>query len=239
MGYEERTGRTARLIGREGVEKLRRSHVMLFGLGGVGSYAAEALARAGVGEMTIVDADEVALSNINRQLPALIGTVGRKKTDVVAERLTEINPELALHAVCAFHLPTSPVAIPENVTYVLDAIDTVAAKVDLAVTCQARGIPLLSCMGMGNRLDPTRIRIGDLFATSYDPLCRAMRRELRKRGVDKLECVYSEEAAIAPRENTPCEQKGGRPAPASIAFVPSVAGLYMSYRCVRDLLEKQ
>ena len=239
MGYDERMQRTARMIGLEGVEILRNSHVALFGLGGVGSYAAEALARAGVGEMTIVDADEVAVSNINRQLPALGSTVGQKKTDVVSQRLMDIDPELKLHAVCAFHLPASPVALAENVDYVLDAIDTVAAKVDLAVTCREKGIPLLSCMGMGNRLDPTRIRIGDLFDTAYDPLCRAMRRELRKRGVDKLECVYSTEEACAPREDVPCEQKGGRPAPASIAFVPSVAGLYMAYRCVYDLLQKQ
>ena len=239
MGYDERTQRTARLIGREGVEKLRKSHVALFGLGGVGSYAAEALARAGVGELTLVDADEVAVSNINRQLPALVSTVGQKKTDVVSRRLTDINPELTLHAVCAFHLPAAPVTLAANVDYVLDAIDTVAAKVDLAVTCRERGIPLLSCMGMGNRMDPTCLRIGDLFDTAYDPLCRAMRRELRKRGMDKLECVYSTEKARAPLEDALCEQKGGRPAPASIAFVPSVGGLYMAYRCISDLLQKQ
>lgn len=233
---EERLKRTALLLSDAQMEKLRQSHVMLLGLGGVGSYAAEALARAGIGRMTLVDNDEVTASNLNRQLPALSSTIGLAKTEVVAQRLRDAAPDLELTAVSAFYLPQSPVPIPEDCSIVVDAIDTVSAKVHLAQTCVERGIPIVSCMGMGNRLDPTRIVIGDLYETSGCPLCRVMRQELRKRGVASLRCVYSTEPALTPRPAPDAETKGaGRPAPGSVSFVPSVAGLYLAYEAVRLL----
>lgn len=233
---EARLNRMALLLSDEQMEKLKNAHVMLLGLGGVGSYAAEALARAGVGEMTIVDNDDVAISNLNRQLPALAGTVGQSKVDVVAARLREAAPDMILHAVNAFYLPETPVPVPENCAMVVDAIDTTSAKLHLAEVCMARGVPLVSCMGMGNRLDPTKIVIGDIYETSGCPLCRVMRSQLRKRGVPALRCVYSTEPAIAPRVTEGAETKGtGRPAPGSVSFVPSVAGLYLAYEAVRQI----
>ena len=234
---EERLKRMALLMTDEQMDKLKEAHVMLMGLGGVGSYAAEALARAGVGKMTIVDNDDVAVSNLNRQLPALTSTVGRAKTDVMAERMMQIAPDLQLHAVNAFYLPETPVPIPEDCSVVVDAIDTTSAKLHLAQTCMERGIPMVSCMGMGNRLDPTKIVIGDIYETSGCPLCRVMRSQLRKRGVPALRCVYSTEPAIAPRVDENAETKGtaGRTAPGSVSFVPSVAGLYLAYETIRQI----
>ncbi|MEG0741486.1 MAG: tRNA threonylcarbamoyladenosine dehydratase [Clostridia bacterium] len=235
---EERLKRTALLLDDCQLEALRHAHVMLFGLGGVGSFAAEALARVGVGRLTLVDSDTVAASNVNRQLPALQSTVGRLKTEVMLERLRDIAPDADIRAINAFYLPDAPVPIPEDCTAVADAIDTVAAKLHLAELCAKRGIPLVSCMGMGNRLDPTRIRVGDLYETSGCPLCRVMRQELRKRGVSALRCVYSTEPALVPRAQREAEAKEtGRPAPGSISFVPSVAGLYMAYELVRVICQ--
>jgi len=234
---EQRLNRTALLLSDEQMEKLKNAHVMLLGLGGVGSYAAEALARAGVGEMTIVDNDDVAVSNLNRQLPALSSTIGQNKVDVVAQRLQDLAPDLVLHAVNAFYLPETPVPVPENCAMVVDAIDTTSAKLHLAEVCMARGIPLVSCMGMGNRLDPTKIVIGDIYETSVCPLCRVMRSQLRKHGVPALRCVYSTEPAIVPRVDENAETKGtaGRTAPGSVSFVPSVAGLYLAYETIRQI----
>ena len=230
MNRAERLERTAMLLTPEQMQKLSKAHVMLFGLGGVGSYAAEAIGRIGVGKMTIVDSDEVAVSNLNRQLPALESTVGMKKTEVVAKRLRDVAPDLEVYPVDAFYLPDSPVEIPADCTLVLDAIDTVSAKIHLAQVCKERDIPLVSCMGMGNRLDPTQIRIGDLFETSGCPLCRVMRHELRARCIRQLRCIYSVEPARKP--NTTGEE-GKRVPPGSVSFVPSVAGLYMAYEGVK------
>lgn len=237
---QERLKRTALLLTKEQMERLQDAHVLLFGLGGVGSYAAEALARLGVGHLTIVDNDTVAPSNLNRQLPALESTVGQLKTDVVAARLRDAAPGMKITAINAFYLPENPVEIPEDCTVVLDAIDTVTAKLHLAETCYRRGIPLVSCMGMGNRLDPTLIRIGDLYETRDCPLCRVMRQQLRKRGVPALRCVYSlEKAKIpAPSPEENAETKAtGRVAPGSVSFVPSVAGLYLAYEAARIIWE--
>ena len=234
---EQRLNRTALLLNEEQMEKLKNAHVMLLGLGGVGSYAAEALARGGVGKMTLVDNDDVAVSNLNRQLPALSSTVGRLKTDVVAQRLRDLAPDMELTAINAFYLPETPVEIPEDCTVVVDAIDTTSAKLHLAQVCQERGIAIVSCMGMGNRLDPTQIRIGDLYETSGCPLCRVMRHELRKRGISSLRCVYSVEPAIQPRHGPDAETKGTRPAPGSVSFVPSVAGLYLAYEAIRMIAD--
>lgn len=232
----ERQLRTAKLLGQDKLDKLWQTHCMIFGLGGVGSYAAEALCRVGIGKLTLVDADQVAVSNLNRQLPALCSTVGRTKAEVALERLVDIAPDAEIVAVKAFHLPQSPVAIPDDVNIVVDAVDTVTAKIDLAMTCFQRQIPIISCMGMGNRLDPTQIRIGDLFQTEGCPLCRVMRRELRKRGVSSLRCVYSTELARSGLEGIQAEPKAsGHPSPGSLPYVPSVAGLYMAYEVVRML----
>ena len=238
MTREERLNRTSLLLSKEQMNRLENAHVMLLGLGGVGSYAAEALARAGIGHLTLVDNDTVAPSNLNRQLPALASTVGRLKTEVVGERLRDIAPDARITAVSAFYLPEAPVPIAEDCDFVADAIDTVAAKLDLAERCHARGIPIVSCMGMGNRLDPTLIRIGDIFETTDCPLCRVMRRELRRRRIPGLRCVYSTEPAHAPRDMEGCEKKAtGRAAPGSVSFVPSVAGLYMAFEIVKRLAQ--
>ncbi len=232
---EERLDRTARLLAPQELRTLQNAHVMLFGLGGVGSYAAEALARGGVGKLTLVDNDVVAPSNLNRQLPALVSTLGRPKAEVVRDRLRDAAPDMEVAAINAFYLPQSPVPIPQDVSVVVDAIDTVSAKLHIAEVCHARGIPLVSCMGMGNRLDPTRIRIGDIGETSGCPLCRVMRRELRKRGIPALRCVYSTEPALTPREGGE-RRATGRPSPGSVSYVPSVAGLYLAYEAIRRLL---
>lgn len=233
--WEKRSARTALMLTQEQMQRLNKAHAMLFGLGGVGSYAAEALARAGVGKITLVDADTVAESNCNRQLCALGSTIGRKKVDVVSARLLDINPEADICGIQAFYLPESPVEIPEDVAVVLDAIDTVSAKIHLAQTCWQRKLPMVSCMGMGNRFNPTQIRIGDVFATAGDPLCRIMRKELRKRGVEQLRCVYSVEPPyISPDNGKPGEQ---RPVTGSLPYVPSVGGLYLAYEAIRMILE--
>ena len=223
---EQRLNRTALLLNEEQMERLKNAHVMLLGLGGVGSYAAEALARGGVGKMTIVDNDDVAVSNLNRQLPALGSTVGMLKTEVVAQRLRDLAPDMELNAVNAFYLPQTPVPVPDDCTVVVDAIDTTSAKLHLAKVCQERGIPLISCMGMGN-----------IYETSGCPLCRIMRHELRKRGISSLRCVYSVEPALEPHHGENAETKGARPAPGSVSFVPSVAGLYLAYETIRIIAE--
>lgn len=234
---EERLNRTALLLTPRQMEQLKSAHVMLLGLGGVGSYAAEALARCGIGKLTLVDNDDVAPSNLNRQLPALSSTVGQLKTDVMRARLMDAAPDLSIETISAFYLPEAPVTIPEDCALVVDAIDTISAKLHLAQTCKQRGIPLVSCMGMGNRLDPTQIRIGDIYETSGCPLCRVMRRELRKRDISALRCVYSLEPALTPHADETAETKGsGRVAPGSVSFVPSVAGLYLAYEAVRLLI---
>ena len=223
MNRQMRLERTALLLSPARMERLEHAHVMLFGLGGVGGHAAEALARGGVGKLTLVDHDVVSPSNLNRQLAALESTVGRPKAQVLSARLRDAAPDAEIVAVEAFYLPESPVPIPQDVSVVVDAIDTVSAKLHLAQTCYERGIPLISCMGMGNRLDPTLIRVGDIFETSGCPLCRVVRQGLRKRNIPSLRCVYSLEPAIG---------TGGR-LPGSVSFVPPAAGLFLAAEAVR------
>ena len=223
MNRQMRLERTALLLSPAQMERLEHAHVMLFGLGGVGGHAAEALARGGVVKLTLVDHDVVSPSNLNRQLAALESTVGRPKAQVLSARLRDAAPDAEIVAVEAFYLPESPVPIPQDVSVVVDAIDTVSAKLHLAQTCYERGIPLISCMGMGNRLDPTLIRVGDIFETSGCPLCRVVRQGLRKRNIPSLRCVYSLEPAIG---------TGGR-LPGSVSFVPPAAGLFLAAEAVR------
>lgn len=227
---DERFSRTALLLGENAVDKLNNSRVILFGLGGVGSYTAEALARAGVGNITLVDSDSVSVTNINRQLCALNSTVGRLKTDVVKERILDINPNCSVTVKNEFYLPGENTICFSDYDYAADAIDTVSAKIDIAVRCYEENIPLISCMGTGNKLDASRFRISDIYKTDTCPLCRVMRNELRKRGVKKLNVVWSDE-----EPSTATVNDGSRHAPASVSFVPGAAGLIMAGKIISDL----
>ncbi|NMP38269.1 MAG: tRNA threonylcarbamoyladenosine dehydratase [Clostridiales bacterium] len=232
---KEEFSRTAMLIGEDGVNRLKSAHVAVFGLGGVGSYAAEALARAGVGALTIIDNDTVSLSNINRQLYALHSTAGMLKTDVAAARIADINPECRVVSVPRFYLPENGGDFfSEHYDYIIDAIDTVSAKIDIAVRANAAGIPLISSMGTGNKLHPELFEVADIYDTSVCPLCRVMRRELRARGVPGLRVVYSREAPLSPIPGF-CTESAKSNTPASIAFVPACAGLLLAGEVIRSL----
>lgn len=227
-----RFSRSTGVWGETAAAKLARCHAAVFGLGGVGSYAVEALARSGIGELTLIDHDVVTVTNINRQIHALTDTVGRAKTEVMADRLRGINPHLTIHALREFYTPqTAEKFFAANFDYVLDAIDYVPGKISLAGECDKRQIPLISCMGMGNKLDPTQIEVTDIFATQTDPLARVMRKKLRVLGLKKLTVVYSPET---PRRTGITEN--GQPVPGSVAFVPSAAGLIMASAVIRELI---
>lgn len=230
--------REALLIGEDGLKKLNNSYVALFGVGGVGSYAAEALARSGVGRILLVDNDTVSVSNINRQLCALHSTVGKYKVDVVAERLLDINPSLRVDIRKDFLLPENAHTFDFSVfDYVIDAIDTVSGKLAIAEGCVKAGTRMISCMGTGNKLDPTAFRVTDISKTDTCPLARVMRRELRARGINHLPVLYSTEEAIAPKQII--EGANGKRVPASVAFVPSVAGLIAASEAVKYILSKE
>ena len=223
--------RTEKLLGQPALDTLKHSAVAVFGLGGVGSFSAEALARAGVGRLLLVDDDLLCASNINRQLIALHSTLGRLKTEVMAERLLDINPALQIEARPTRYSPeTAPTFDLADYDYVVDAIDTVNAKVELATQAAAAATPIISCMGAGNKLDPTRFEVADLYATSVCPLCKVMRKLLKQRGVLTLKVVYSREPPVR-SHSVPA-----RP-PGSISFVPSVAGLIMAGEVVRHLIK--
>lgn len=219
--------RTEMLLGREGMQKLAQAHVAVFGIGGVGSFAAEALVRSGIGAVTLVDKDTVSLSNCNRQLIATQKTVGRPKVEVMAERAREIRADVQVYPRREFFLPQSQDWDFSQYSYIIDAVDTVSAKIELAVRAQAAGVPIISSMGAGNKLDPAAFRVADLYETSVCPLARVMRRELRRRGIAHMKVVYSTEP---PR----ISEDGGR-VPGSVAFVPSVAGLMLAGAVVREL----
>ena len=229
--------RTENLIGAEATEKLKAAKVAVFGLGGVGSYIAEALARAGVGELHIVDGDEVALSNVNRQLFALHSTIGKKKTEAARERLLDINPQIKIYEYPVFYSKETEDAVPlEGLDYIADAIDTVSSKLLLAEKAFSQEIPIIASMGTGNKLDPMQFEITDVSKTSVCPLARVMRLECKKRGIKKLTVLYSKEV---PRKVTvPDEDGGKRNPPASISFVPSAAGLMIAGKIVRDIIER-
>lgn len=216
------------LIGEENFRKLNESTVMIFGLGGVGSYAAEALARAGIGKLILIDSDEVDITNINRQLYALHSTLSTKKVQIATERINDINPQCKTEAIAAFYnAGDGEKYFSSPCTYVVDAIDTVSAKIDIALECQKRSIPLISCMGTGNKLHPELFEVSDIYKTSVCPLCRVMRRELKNRGVKKLKVVYSKEQ---PWSSTQLSR-----VPASISFTPPVAGFLLAAEVVRDI----
>lgn len=222
------------LLGAEGLKKLAGAHVAVFGIGGVGSFAAEAVARAGVGEITLVDSDEVSLTNRNRQLIALRSTTGRPKVEVMRERILDINPNAAVHALNIFFTPESALDLSQF-DYVIDAIDTVSAKLHLIVACDRLGVPLICSMGTGNKLDPTRFEVADIYKTSVCPLARVIRQECKKRRVKRLKVVYSTEQPRTPLPSD--EQKGtaGRPVPGSVSFVPPVAGMILAGEVIRDI----
>ena len=224
--------RTRGVLGDEAMEKLKNSRVAVFGVGGVGGYVAEALARSGVGAIDLIDKDDVSVTNINRQIVALHSTVGRAKTEVMRERIADINPNCEVREHKIFYLPENAHEFDLSAyDFVADCVDTVAAKIELAIRCEAAGTPLIAAMGAGNKLHPEAFRITDIAKTETDPLARIMRRELKKRGVKKLLCVWSDEPPI------PANIVGddGRPAPASISFTPSAMGLIMAGEIIRRL----
>ena len=228
--------RTALLLGEEGVARLRAAHVILFGLGGVGGHVAEALTRAGVGRLTLVDADTVAESNLNRQILALRENLGRPKVQVAAERARAINPACRAEPVEMFYLPENADRLPfAGADYVVDAVDTVTAKLEIIARAQAAGVPVISCMGTGNRLHPEMLRLGMLSQTSGCPLARVMRRECRARGLSDLPVVYSEEPALTPGPSAPPPEGSRRAVVGSVSFVPGAAGLILAGAVVRAI----
>lgn len=219
--------RTERLIGKDALQKLQNSNIIIFGLGGVGSYTAEALARSGIGKMTVVDKDTVDITNINRQLYALHSTVGKPKAEVAKARILDINPECEITAIQKMYLPENSEEFNlSQYDYIIDAIDNVTAKISLAENAEKLDIPIISSMGTGNKLDPTAFKVSDIYKTSVCPLCRVMRTQLKKCGVKKLKVVYSEEMPKTDGERTP----------ASISFVPPAAGLIIAGEVIKDII---
>ena len=242
--------RTELLLGKESIEKLHMSHVAVFGIGGVGGYACEALIRSGVGKFDLIDDDKVCLTNLNRQIIATRKTVGRYKADVMKERMLEINPEAEITVFRCFFLPENADDFPfDEYDYIIDAVDTVSAKLELVMQAQKHNVPIISCMGAGNKLDGSQFRVADIYKTRMCPLAKVMRHELRKRGVKKLKVVYSEEEPKRPiedmsascRTNCICPPDAKhkcterRDIPGSVSFVPSIAGLLIAGEVIKDL----
>ncbi len=257
--------RTEILIGKESLNELRKSKVAIFGVGGVGSYVVEGLVRSGVEDFVLVDDDLISLTNLNRQIHATRNTVGKVKVDVMKDRILEINPNAKVEAIRAFYLPDkADELIKEDYNYIVDAVDTVTAKIDLVLQAQKYGIPIISSMGAGNKLDPTKFQVADIYSTSMDPLAKVMRRELRRRGVKSLKVVYSTEQPLKPDElgessistdsnnnvgninnigsdstgEGPIKQINKRQTPGSISFVPSVAGLIIAGEVIKDIIAR-
>ena len=242
--------RTELLLGKEGMERLKNARVAVFGVGGVGGYVCEALVRSGVGSFDLIDDDKVCLTNLNRQIIATRSTVGKYKVDVMKERMLDINPDVQVETYKCFFLPENADDFPfAEYDYVVDAVDTVTAKIELVMKCQSMGVPIISSMGAGNKLDASAFQVADIYKTKMCPLAKVMRRELKKRGVKKLKVVYSEEKPTKPIEDmaiscrTHCICPPGaahkcterRDIPGSVAFVPSVAGLIIAGEVVKDL----
>ena len=222
----EEFNRLAMLVGKEAVESLENKRVAVFGIGGVGSYTVESLVRAGVGNFILVDNDEVSITNINRQLIATHKTIGMAKVDVAKERILEINPNAKVTTYKEFFLPATEGIINEKISYIVDAIDTVTAKIELVERANKYNVPIISSMGTGNKLDPTKFEVTDITKTSVCPLAKVMRKELKQRGIKKLKVLYSKE-----------EPKKIQNPPASISFVPSVAGLIIAGEVIKDLIK--
>lgn len=244
--------RTELLFGKEAMDKLQNSRVAVFGIGGVGGYVCEALVRSGVYHFDLIDDDQVCLTNLNRQIIATRKTVGQYKVDVMRERILEINPDADVSVHKCFFLPENADEFPfEEYDYVVDAVDTVTAKIELVMKAQEKGVPIISSMGAGNKLDPSAFKVADIYKTRVDPLARVMRREMKKRGIKKLKVVYSEEdpkrpiedIAVSCRNNCICPPGAQhkcterRDIPGSTAFVPSVAGLIIAGEVIKDLIK--
>lgn len=230
----ERFSRTELLLGEEAIEKLSRSRVAIFGVGGVGGYVMEALVRSGIGTLDLIDNDTVAESNINRQIIATTKTIGRYKVEVAKERCLDINPEAVINIYNTFFLPETADQFDfAAYDYVVDAIDTVTGKISLVEHAKAVGTPIISSMGAGNKLDPTAFEVADIYQTSVCPLAKVMRKELRTRGIDSLKVVYSKEVAMTPLKQEASDSR--RQTPGSTAFVPSVVGLIIASEVVKDL----
>ncbi len=244
--------RTELLIGKKSVQKLNNSRVAIFGIGGVGTFAVEGLVRAGIGKFVLVDDDCICLTNINRQLHATRKTIGLPKVEVMRERILDINPKAEVITHQKFYLPEcAEELIKADYDYIIDAIDTITAKIDLVEKANKMGIPIISSMGAGNKLDPTKFQVADIYATSVCPLAKVMRRELKKRGIQTLKVVFSTEEPVKPREtedsscneNCICPKESTRHClkkrqlPGSISFVPSVAGLILAGEVVKDLIQ--
>lgn len=245
--------RTQLLVGKEAIDKFRNARVAVFGIGGVGGYVCEGLVRSGIGAFDLIDDDKVCLTNLNRQIIATRKTVGKYKADVMKERILEINPDCQVEVHKCFFLPENADEFHfEDYDYVVDAVDTVTAKIEIIMKAQEKGVPVISCMGAGNKLDGSQFKVSDIYKTSMCPLAKVMRRELKKRGVKKLKVVYSEEKTTRPLEDmsiscrTHCICPPGaqhkcierRDIPGSTAFVPSIAGLLIAGEIVKDLAEK-
>ncbi len=227
--------RTELLIGKEGIEKLSKSKIAIFGIGGVGSFVVEALARAGVENFILVDNDKISLSNLNRQIIATNKTIGRYKVEVAKERILEINPNANVEIYQEFFMPESKGILDKTVDYIVDAIDTITAKIELVMRANKLNIPIISSMGTGNKLDPTKFEVTDIYKTSVCPLAKVMRKELRTRGIKKLKVVYSKEEPI----KVDVKYINNKQVPGSISFVPSVAGLIISGEVVKDIIKKE
>lgn len=227
--------RTAILIGEENLQKLKNARVAVFGVGGVGGYVVEALARSGVGSLDLIDKDTVSESNVNRQIIALHSTVGKLKTEVAAERAKDINPDICVRTHNLFYLPETANQFDFSAyDYIVDAIDTVSGKIALIERAKEANTPVISSMGAGNKLDPTKFEVADISKTSVCPLARVMRRELKKRGVEHLKVVYSKEE---PLPSPLIDEESGKSIPGSIAFVPSVVGLIIAGEVIKDLIK--
>lgn len=241
----DKFARTELLLGEHKMNRLKDSRIAIFGVGGVGGYVAEALARSGVGSFVLVDADTVSETNINRQIIALNSTVGRYKVEVMKERILDINPEADVETRVCFYLPENAGEFDfSEYDYVVDAVDTVTAKIEIITKARSCGVPVISSMGAGNKLDPTAFKVADIEKTSVCPLARVMRYELKKRGIKKVKCVYSTETPVKNPQDVSLELKeklesekgqGKRAVPGSVAFVPSVAGLIIAGEVVKDL----
>ncbi|MBQ8348476.1 MAG: tRNA threonylcarbamoyladenosine dehydratase [Ruminococcus sp.] len=236
--------RTELLFGSEAMQKLSSSRVAVFGIGGVGGYTVEALARSGIGELDLIDSDKVAITNLNRQIIALRSTIGRYKVDVARERILSINPDCKVNVYKTFYMPATAEQFDfTQYDYVVDAIDTVTGKIELIMQAKAAGVPIISSMGAGNKIDPTAFEVSDIYKTSVCPLARVMRNQLKKKGVKKLKVVYSKEQPITPPDEAVralMNEEGEterRSIPASNAFVPSVAGLIIAGEVIKDLIK--
>ncbi len=235
--------RTELILGENSIEKLKNSYVAIFGVGGVGGYVCEALARSGVGKFDLIDSDTVSLTNINRQIIATHSTVGKYKVDVMKDRILDINPEAIVNVHKCFFLPETANEFEfDKYDYIVDAVDTVTAKIELVMKAKEMNVPIMCSMGAGNKLDPTKFKVADIYKTNVCPLAKVMRRELKARGVKKLKVVYSEELPITPNEEVMQKCKEAevcdkRSLPGSIAFVPSVAGLVIAGEVVKDLVK--